>query len=94
MLQHLWRSSQNTLSAKWHISTDRAIAIDYGKIASGYTFSMTSDEPITPEQERAIELILNAKLETDEDYIALTKLIDNEIADMQDCNLHGKMLGF
>ena len=37
-------------------------------------------EMITPEQEKAIRLILDAKLETDEDYINLAKLIDDEIS--------------
>jgi UDP-N-acetylenolpyruvoylglucosamine reductase len=40
-----------------------------------------TEELITPEQERAIEIILNAKLATDEDYVALAKLIDDDIAD-------------
>lgn len=37
-------------------------------------------EPQTPE-EVAIKLILDAKIETDEDYRKLALLIDNEVAD-------------
>jgi hypothetical protein len=34
--------------------------------------------PYTPE-EKAIRVIMDAKLETDEDYVALARLIDEEV---------------
>jgi hypothetical protein len=37
-------------------------------------------EPNTPE-EVAIRVILDAKIETDEDYVALARLIDDEVSD-------------
>jgi hypothetical protein len=37
-------------------------------------------EPNTPE-EIAIRIILNAKIETDEDYVALARLIDDQVSD-------------
>jgi hypothetical protein len=36
--------------------------------------------PYTPE-EKAIRVIMDAKLETDEDYVALACLIDDEVSD-------------
>lgn len=38
------------------------------------------EETITPEEERAIEVILSAPLETDADYINLARLIDDAIS--------------
>lgn len=40
----------------------------------------TGEIPPSPE-ERAVELIRNAKLETDEDHVALVKLIDDAVAE-------------
>jgi len=39
-------------------------------------------EPHTPEEEIAIEILKNAPLETDEDYVALTQLIDSEVSEL------------
>jgi hypothetical protein len=41
---------------------------------------MNDDKLITDAEERAIQVILDAKLETDEDYIALAQLIDDEVS--------------
>jgi hypothetical protein len=42
---------------------------------------MDNSETITPEEEKAIEVILSAPLETDQDYINLARLIDEAVSD-------------
>jgi hypothetical protein len=49
------------------------------------TKSHSDDEPLTPEQQRAIRVILAAPFETDEDYINLARLIDDEVS-RDDCD--------
>lgn len=44
---------------------------------------MKDIEPQTPE-EKAIRLILDAKIESDDDYVALAKLIDDEVSKDED----------
>ncbi len=41
-------------------------------------------EPHTEAERRALEILKTAKLETDEDYIALALLIDQSVSDLVD----------